>query len=180
MDNKFQDRIDEYLLHADSMTDEARAQFEKEIEEDAEKKAQYEFTKNVKDALTSRGEKLKAMADFQREYEEKASRQSAAAPCMCEAAPGYNSSKPRPARRPAKRGKWLWFTGIAAMLAVGIFIFQDTHKSDNGNIRGGEDTFGYPTGIDSLTADTCTADTCVTDTLTADTCATSALPSANE
>ena len=32
--NNFQDRIDEYLLHEDSMSEEAKAQFLKEIEED--------------------------------------------------------------------------------------------------------------------------------------------------
>ena len=67
MDNNFQDRIDEYLLHGDAMSEEAKAQFLKEIEEDAEKKEQYEFTKSVKQAVTSRGEKLKAMAEFQKE-----------------------------------------------------------------------------------------------------------------
>lgn len=41
MDNNFQDRIDEYLLHGDAMLEEAKAQFLKEIEEDAEKKEQY-------------------------------------------------------------------------------------------------------------------------------------------
>ena len=51
MDNNFQDRIDEYLLHGDAMSEEAKAQFLKEIEEDAEKKEQYEFTKSVKQAV---------------------------------------------------------------------------------------------------------------------------------
>ena len=65
--NNFQDRIDEYLLHSDTMSEEDKAQFLKEIEEDAEKKEQYEFTKNVKQAMVSRGEKLKAMTEFQKE-----------------------------------------------------------------------------------------------------------------
>ena len=38
--NNFQDRIDEYLLHSDTMSEEDKAQFLKEIEEDAEKKEQ--------------------------------------------------------------------------------------------------------------------------------------------
>ena len=50
--NNFQDRIDEYLLHGDTMSEEDKAQFLKEIEEDAEKKEQYEFTKNVKHRKT--------------------------------------------------------------------------------------------------------------------------------
>ena len=65
--NNFQDRIDEYLLHGDTMSEEDKAQLLKEIEEDAEKKEQYEFTKNVKQAIVSRGEKLKAMTEFQKE-----------------------------------------------------------------------------------------------------------------
>ena len=56
--NNFQDRIDEYLLHGDTMSEEDKAQFLKEIEEDAEKKEHYEFTKNVKQAMVSRGKNL--------------------------------------------------------------------------------------------------------------------------
>ena len=46
--NKFQDRIDEYLLHGETMSEEDKEQFLKEIKEDAEKKEQYEFMNNVK------------------------------------------------------------------------------------------------------------------------------------
>lgn len=68
MDNiNYQDRIDEYLLHGDTMSEEDKAQFLKEIEEDVEKKKQYEFTRNVKQAMVSRGEKLKAMTEFKKE-----------------------------------------------------------------------------------------------------------------
>ena len=49
--NNFQDRIDEYLLHGDTMSEEDKAQFLKEIEEDAEKRELYECTKNVKQAM---------------------------------------------------------------------------------------------------------------------------------
>lgn len=67
MNYNFQDRIDEYLLYGDTMSEEDKAQFLKEIEGDAEKKEQYKFTKNVKQAMVSRGEKLKAMTEFQKE-----------------------------------------------------------------------------------------------------------------
>ena len=90
MDNNFQDRIDEYLLHGDAMSEEAKAQFLKEIEEDAEKKEQYEFTKRVKQAVTSRGEKLKAMAEFQKEMKR------------------------------GNRNVWLWVSSVAAVLVVGF------------------------------------------------------------
>lgn len=36
--NNFQDRIDEYLLHGKTMSEEDKTQFLKEIEEDEEKK----------------------------------------------------------------------------------------------------------------------------------------------
>lgn len=64
MNQDFQDRIDQYLLHGDTMSEEDKAQFLKEIEEDAEKRDQYEFTKNLKAALVSRDQKLKAIAEF--------------------------------------------------------------------------------------------------------------------
>ena len=110
MDNNFQDRIDEYLLHGEDMSEEAKAQFLKEIEEDAEKKEQYEFTKSVKQAVTSRGEKLKAMAEFQKEMKR------------------------------GNRNVWLWVSSVAAVLVVGFFtvnsLFEANSPTDN--VRGGE------------------------------------------
>jgi len=92
MDNiNFQDRIDEYLLHGETMSEEDKAQFLKEIEEDAKKKEQYEFTKSVKQAMVSRGEKLKAMTEFQKEIKH------------------------------GRRKSWLWISSIAAILVMGFF-----------------------------------------------------------
>ena len=89
MDNiNFQDRIDEYLLHGETMSEEDKAQFLKEIEEDAEKRELYEFTKNVKQAMISRGEKLKAMTEFQKEIKH------------------------------GSRKSWLWISSIAAILEI--------------------------------------------------------------
>lgn len=99
MDKDFQDRIDEYLLRGNKMSEEDKAQFLKEIEEDAEKKAQYEFTKNVKEAFVSRGDKLKAMAEFQKEYETRDDKSNF-------------------------RKKLVWFSSIAAVLVVGFFAVQ--------------------------------------------------------
>lgn len=110
MDKDFQDRIDEYLLRGNKMSEEDKAQFLKEIEEDAEKKAQYEFTKNVKEAFVSRGDKLKAMAEFQKEYETRDDKSNF-------------------------RKKLVWFSSIAAVLVVGFFTVQnidfDKSPSDN-------------------------------------------------
>ncbi len=132
MDNNFQDRIDEYLLHGNTMSEEAKAQFLKEIEDDAEKREQYELTKNIKATMVSRGEKLKAMAEFQKEYE-----------------------KP-------KHGKtWFWISGIAAILVVGFFainpLFVGTSPTDN--VRGDEnDVFDMSAPADSITNDSTSMD----------------------
>lgn len=110
MDNNFQDRIDEYLLHGDTISEEAKAQFLKEIEEDTGKKEQYEFTKNVKEALKSRGDKLKAMTEFQREMKH------------------------------GRRRTWLWISSVAAILVVGFFAIkpQLLDNSSIHNVRGDE------------------------------------------
>ena len=112
MDNiNFQDRIDEYLLHGETMSEEDKAHFLKEIEEDAEKMEQYEFTKNVRQAMVSRGEKLKAMTEFQKEMKSHHHRKT-----------------------------WLWISSIAAVLVVGFFAINPLFvaTSPNDNMRGDE------------------------------------------
>ena len=126
--NNFQDRIDEYLLHSDTMSEEDKAQFLKEIEEDAEKKEQYEFTKNVKQAIVSRGEKLKAMTEFQKEMKSHYHRKT-----------------------------WLWISSIAAILVIGFFtinlLFMEKN-SPTDNVRGGEnDVFDMTAPTDSIAND---------------------------
>ena len=131
--NNFQDRIDEYLLHSDTMSEEDKAQFLKEIEEDAEKKEQYEFTKNVKQAIVSRGEKLKAMTEFQKEMKSHHHRKT-----------------------------WLWISSIAAVLVVGFFAIKPllVDESTNGNVRGEEDdVFEMEAPADSVDNDTIASDT---------------------
>ena len=68
MDEKFQDRIDNYLLNR--MDDAEKTEFLREVEQDEDKKEQLEFTQNVKDCIRSREEKLNDIAQFQRQYEE--------------------------------------------------------------------------------------------------------------
>lgn len=133
MDNNFQDRIDEYLLHGDTMSEEAKAQFLKEIEEDTEKKEQYEFTKNVKQAMVSRGEKLKAMTEFQKEIKH------------------------------GCRKSWLWISSIAAILVIGFFAINPLFIEKNSptdNVRGGEnDVFDMTAPTDSIANDSISKDT---------------------
>ena len=130
--NNFQDRIDEYLLHSDTMSEEDKAQFLKEIEEDAEKQEQYEFTKNVKQAIVSRGEKLKAMTEFQKEMKR------------------------------SNRKTWLWISSIAAILVVGFFAINPllVETSSHDNVRGDEnDVFELTAPADSIDTDSISTDT---------------------
>ena len=133
MNYNFQDRIDEYLFHGDTMSEEDKAQFLKEIEEDAEKKEQYEFTKNVKQAMVSRGEKLKAMTEFQKEMKSHHHRKT-----------------------------WLWISSIAAVLVIGFFAINPlfVENSPTDNVRGDEnDVFDMTAPADSISNDSISTDT---------------------
>ena len=130
--NNFQDRIDEYLLHGETMSEEDKAQFLKEIEENTEKKKQYEFTKNVKEALKSRGDKLKAMTEFQKGIKH------------------------------GRRKSWLWISSIAAMLVIGFFAINPlfVENSPTDNVRGDEnDVFDMTAPTDSISNDSISTDT---------------------
>lgn len=132
MDNNFQDRIDEYLLHGDAMSEEAKVQFLKEIEEDEEKRELYEFTKNVKQAMVSRGEKLKAMTEFQKEMKR------------------------------SNRKSWLWISSIAAVMVGGFFAINPllVETSSHDNVRGDEnEVFEMTAPTDSIDTDSISADT---------------------
>lgn len=133
MDNiNFQDRIDEFLLHNDAMSEEDKAQFLKEIEDDVEKREQYEFTKNVKMAMVSREEKLKAMTEFQKEMKH------------------------------SNRKTWLWISSIAAVMVGGFFAINPllVETSSHDNVRGDEnDVFEMTAPTDSINNDSISTDT---------------------
>ena len=159
MDNNFQDRIDEYLLHEDTMSEEAKAQFLKEIEENTEKKKQYEFTKNVKEALKSRGDKLKAMTEFQKENETLDEKRMPA--CSC---PEYRQTEDMKivGHKSNFRKKLVWFSGIAAVLVIGFFVINPlfVYESTNSNVRGEEDdVFEMEAPADSVANDSTSTDT---------------------
>ena len=137
--NNFQDRIDEYLLHGETMSEEDKAQFLKEIEEDEEKRELYEFTKNVKQAMISRGEKLKAMTEFQKEMTE------------------FQKEI-----KHGRRKSWLWISSIAAILIVGYFAINPlfVENSPTDNVRGDEnDVFDMTAPTDSIGNDSISTDT---------------------
>ena len=158
--NNFQDRIDEYLLHSDTMSEEDKAQFLKEIEEDAEKKEQYEFTKNVKEALKSRGDKLKAMTEFQKENETLDEKRMPA--CSC---PEYRQTEDMKivGHKSNFRKELVWFSGIAAVLVIGFFAINPLFMEKNSptdNVRGDEnDVFDMTAPTDSINNDSISTDT---------------------
>lgn len=159
MDNNFQDKIDEYLLHEDTMSEEAKAQFLKEIEENTEKKKQYEFTKNVKEALKSRGDKLKAMTEFQKENETHDEKRMTA--CSC---PEYRQTEGIKivGHKSNFRKKLVWFSGIAAVLVIGFFAINPllVETSSHDNVRGDEnDVFEITAPADSIDTDSISSDT---------------------
>ena len=161
MDYNFQDRIDEYLLHGDNMSEEAKALFLKEIEEDADKKEQYELTKNIKKALKSRGDKLKAIAEFQKENETQNEMRIKA--CSC---PEYRVAEDIKivGHKSNFRKKLIWFSGIAAILVIGFFAIKPlfVYESTNGNVRGDEnDVFEMEVPADSIATDSISTDTII-------------------
>lgn len=153
MDKDFQDRIDEYLLRGNKMSEEDKAQFLKEIEEDAEKKAQYEFTKNVKETFVSRGDKLKAMAEFQKEYETRDDMRIKA--CSCSE---YTVAIDRRivGHKSNFRKKLVCFSSIAAVLVVGFFVINPlfVDETPNDNVRGDDNVFKIMEPNDSVKSDT--------------------------
>ncbi|MGM9713177.1 MAG: hypothetical protein ACI3Y5_03540 [Prevotella sp.] len=168
MDEKLQDRIDDYLLNR--MDDAEKTVFLHEIEHDEGKKRQLEFTQNVRDSIRSREEKLQAMAQFQRQYEKERrpaivhfSKDLVACDGSCPSPSPVMEEKPvRPKRR-----VWFWVAGVAAVLIVGFFavkpmLYYESSPDYNGTpterMRGGDDVF-WPATADSTETDTVKANT---------------------
>lgn len=159
MDEKFQDRIDDYLLNR--MNIDEKEAFLHEIEQDAEKMEQLEFTRNVKDSICSREEKLRALAQFQQQYEEERKVYEMRATGTSKAC---NSSAPKieEGSIQSKKKIWLWVSGIAAVFVVGFFSIKfvsnyGTSPNDEAapmeRMRGGDDIF-TPVSTDSTDNDT--------------------------
>lgn len=161
MDEKFQDRIDNYLLNR--MDDAEKTEFLREVEQDEEKKEQLEFTQNVKDSIHSREEKLQALKQFKRQYEQE--RRAAAyratgsdnVACCCPSPSYMDERYVRP-----KKKTWLWISGVAAVLVVGFFVvgtmFVQTSAPNYDAVpmkqmRGGDEVFS-PAPSDSTDNDT--------------------------
>lgn len=121
MNTEFQDRIDQYLLHKDKMSEEEKKHFLDEIEQDGEKKAMFEFNCKMKDAICSRCNKLNAINTFKRR------------------------------KSVAKKKNKVWIIGIAAMIVCGLFAIapqflnidkpQNVGDSKQQIMRGNDDIF---------------------------------------
>lgn len=169
MKKDFQERIDEYILGR--MTDEDKAQFEAEINQDESKRERLEFTRDVKGAICSREDKMAKLKMMQRMYDREhqqvaaSMRATGTDDCQCSSAPQYAAEK-----KPSKQ-IWWWASGIAAVLVIGLFVvnpfrsdilqtpgFSPTFKgSPNEIIRGEEnDVFDFETPVinDSIKNDT--------------------------
>lgn len=161
MDDKFQDRIDDYLLNR--MDETAKQGFLQEVEQDEEKKEQLEFTRNVRDCICSREEKLQALSQFQQQYE---MRRKAMAMCPTgtdSVQSAHYNSDARPEVKPeqSKRRMWFWIASVAAVLVIGFFAVMPVYNyepvpnnsSPMEQGRGGDDVF------DSVPMDSADTDT---------------------
>jgi hypothetical protein len=138
MKTDFQERIDEYILGRMSEAD--KAQFEEEISCDKSKKEHLDFTQNVKSTICSREEKLARMREMQ---------------CA------YNQKHYKPAQLIAKKYRriWVWTSGIAAVLVIGLLVvnpfgnnISPIESSSNEIIRG-QDNDVFDMKSDSLISD---------------------------
>ncbi len=164
MKRDFQDRIDDYILGR--MSGEEKAQFEAEINEDSTKREQFEFTKKVKDAISSREEKLSRMRQMQRRYSQAHVRVRANGTdgCCCPA-PAPENIEQKPQRRV---WRW-WVSGIAAVLIIGLLVVSpsiyDSFFADDmpAMIMRGD-------GNEIFVADSCVvSDSIINDTIAGDT-----------
>ena len=147
MNELFQDKIDDYLLGR--MTDAAREAFVKEVEQDEEKKEQLELTRNVRDCICSREEKLRAMTGFRQRYESERRPAVMMATGTEDAECSRYCMKASPKPVWSRRRVWLWGTGVAAVFAAvffsvrPLFEYESAPESENPmeQMRGGDDAF---------------------------------------
>ena len=151
MKTDFQDRIDEYILGR--MTEEEKAQFEAEVNQDESKKEQLEFTRNVKDAISSREDKMAKLKMMQRMYDREhqqvaaSMRATGTDDCQYSPAPQYVAEK-----KPSKR-IWWWASGIAAVFVIGLFTLAPFNEDPFTTDFSSDKIFNnnnYTFGIDSI------------------------------
>ena len=127
----FQDRIDDYLL--DRMSDEERDSFKSDTAEDTELKEQLQFTKTVLQATMSRNEKLSAMEAWKDDYtwEDERVADVSATGSGYDYCPAPTLGNRRVATSSPFKKMLYWFSGITAILGVGVFVFNLYRQSSS-------------------------------------------------
>lgn len=133
MDEKLQDRIDEYILGR--MSAEEQKSFEEDLKKDVQLKEQYNYTKIVKDTITEHALLKTRMFLWDKKIEEEqqlnvACSQRPAANERPAAIPAMEQERKVAAAKPSRR-IWLWASGIAAVLVVGLFVINPFSTSDS-------------------------------------------------
>lgn len=152
MKKDFQDKIDEYILGR--MTDEEKAQFEAEVNQDESIREQLEFTSNVKGAISSREDKMAKLKMMQRMYDRKhqqvAASMRATGTDDCQYSPVPQNIEDK---KPSKR-IWWWASGIASVFVIGLFTLapfnEDPSATDFSSDKIFNNNNNYSFGVDSI------------------------------
>ena len=165
MDINFQDRIDQYLLHKETMSEVEKVQFLKELEEDVEKKSQFDLTVNLRTVIKSREDKLKEIVLMQLEYDDS----QVTTVNETRLKKSYSQECNEDTKKPSKRKNWIfWLSGIAAVVALGFFMIKPVMFVDDSvhnTMRGDSDEVfdAVPCYNDTIEYDTLSSDTMVTE-----------------
>lgn len=151
MRTDLQDLMDKYIF--DRMSNEEKAQFEAEVNQDESKIEQLRFTKNIKDAISSREDKMAKLKMMQRMYDQK---HQPAATSMRAIGTNDCLHSPIPVNSPKKKHSkqiWWWASGIVAVIVIGIFSLPTFNKeTSTTDFSSGKifNNYNYSLGIDSI------------------------------
>jgi len=135
MNQEYQEKIDQYLLG--QMSDQDCLVFENEIDNNQELKKQFEFTKNVKDAIVGRNRRLSQIYEWEQDYEAK-KKAKAEQEEYHAARNGYDnveSASGNVEKKSSRRQYIYWISGIAAIFIVGFFLFSPTFFHNEGTSK---------------------------------------------
>lgn len=157
MDKDFQDRIDEYLLHEDSMTADERDSLLYELNTNEEKREQLEFTRRLKKAVDSREKKLGTINEFmqmEQEWREMELRKAGkvACACLCDASPAMPAAENVKQETFGKRffgKKMTWAAAAAAVVLVAFLTYSPSVFENSGHMQ--------DVRLNGMTPDDCSA-----------------------
>lgn len=167
MDINFQDRIDQYLLHPESMSELEKEQFLTELEKDTEKKSQFDLTVNLKIAIKSREDKLKEILLMQRQYEHL----QVTTFKETKLENSYSQVCNEDIAKLPNRNNWIyWLSGIAIVVSIGFFVIKPVIFFDDSapNIMRGVDDEVFdaiPCSNDTIECDTLSGNTVYTESI---------------